>query len=133
CALAGVLTLLVLLAIHSLGSLPEFAKRLSPWVWVLMIAVPVVIGKNALLVLHNADGRVGPFNSLPLLESLGPLLPFVALWALFPYASLESAIGSWLIGLVMVVVVVICWLGWCQQHHPWWQRDEKAAMARHGH
>lgn len=132
CALAGVLTLLVLLAIHSLGSLPEFVERLGPWVWVLLIAVPVVIGKNALLVLHNADGRVGPFNSLRLLESLGPLLLFVALWALFPYAALEAAIGSWLIGLVMVVVVGICWLGRFHQLRPRWQRDEQGALARYG-
>ena len=132
CALAGVLTLLVLLAIHSLGSLPEFAERLGPWVWVLLIAVPVVIGKNALLVLHNADGRVGPFNSLRLLESLGPLLLFVALWALFPYAALEAAIGSWLIGLVMVVVVGICWLGRFHRLRPRWQRDEQGALARYG-
>lgn len=132
CALASALTLLALLTVHCLGTLPEFAQRLGSWVWVLLVAVPVVIGKNALLVLHNADGRVGSFNLLRLLESLGPLLLFVALWALFPQAALEAAISSWLIGLLIVVVAGACWLGRCHQLRLRWSCREQRALTRYG-
>lgn len=132
CALASLLTLAGLVLLQLSGQPLAVMQQLGILAWLLLLAVPLTIGKSALLTLHNADGRVGPFNALRLLESLLPLLLFVGLWVLFPQAALEAAVGSWLLGLLVVVVIGWCWLGRFHQLRLRWQAEAQQQLFHYG-
>ena len=110
CLLAGLLTLLCLVLLHSLGIRLEVTEQLGLLAWLLLLAVPLSVLKSGLLTLHNATGGVGAFNALRLSESLAPLLLFLAFYLLWPEAALPAALASWLLGLGLVVLLGLLWL-----------------------
>ena len=110
CLLASLLTLAGLALVNTLGSQWELSLQLGDLAWLLLLAVPLTVLKSGLLTLHNADGRVEAFNALRLLESLVPLLLFVGLWWIWREQPLAAALGGWLGGTLLVVVVGWCWL-----------------------
>jgi O-antigen/teichoic acid export membrane protein len=115
CLFAGLATLIGVGLLRSLGSDLDLSQRLGQFAWLLLLAVPLFVLKNALLNLHNADGKVGVFNSLRLTESLSSLLLFLALLWMWQDTALLAAIGSWLAALLLVVIVGLCLLG---RFHP---------------
>lgn len=132
CALASLLTLAGLVLLQLSGQPLAVMQQLGILAWLLLLAVPLTIGKSALLTLHNADGRVGPFNALRLLESLLPLPLFIGIWLLFPQAALEAAVSSWLLGLLVVVVIGWCWLGRFHQLRLRWQAETQQQLFHYG-
>lgn len=106
--------------------------QLGPFAWLLLLAVPLFVLKSALLTLHNADGRVGPFNGLRLLESLVPLLLFLALFWMWPHAALGAALISWLGGLALVVTVGLCLLARYHNIRLRWDSGSQGELLRFG-
>ncbi|MCP3752529.1 oligosaccharide flippase family protein [Pseudomonas sp. SBB6] len=114
CLVAGALTLICVALARAFGSELEVTTQLGLLAWLLLLAVPLTVLKSGLLTLHNATGGVGAFNALRLTESLVPLVLFVGLFWMWQHAALEAALISWLLGLSMVVVLGLYWLG--KQH-----------------
>jgi O-antigen/teichoic acid export membrane protein len=114
CLVAGALTLVCVALARTFGSELEVTTQLGLLAWLLLLAVPLTVLKSGLLTLHNATGGVGAFNALRLTESLVPLLLFVGLFWMWQNAALEAALISWLLGLSLVVVLGLYWLG--RQH-----------------
>ncbi len=110
CLLAGLLTLLVVALVREFGAELDIAVQLGLLAWLLLLAVPLAVLKSGLLTLHNASGGVGAFNALRLMESLVPLLLFVALFWIWKDTALEAALISWLAGLSLVVLAGWMWL-----------------------
>ncbi|MGH8379959.1 lipopolysaccharide biosynthesis protein [Pseudomonas sp.] len=114
CLVAGALTLVCVALAREFGSELEVTSQLGLLAWLLLLAVPLTVLKSGLLTLHNASGGVGAFNALRLSESLAPLLLFLGLFWMWQHAALEAALISWLLGLSLVVVLGLFWLG--RQH-----------------
>ncbi|MFK0090143.1 oligosaccharide flippase family protein [Pseudomonas sp. NPDC090755] len=114
CLVAGALTLVCVALARTFGTELEVTTQLGLLAWLLLLAVPLTVLKSGLLTLHNATGGVGAFNALRLTESLVPLLLFVGLFWMWQNAALEAALISWLLGLSLVVVLGLYWLG--RQH-----------------
>ena len=131
CLAAGLLTLCGVLLFDQFGAELEAAGQLGPLVWILLLAVPLTILKNGLLTLHNADGRVGPFNALRLLESLAPLVLFLACFWMWQTAALEAAIISWMLGIGLVVMAGWCWLGRFHQLRLRWDSGSHRELLRY--
>jgi O-antigen/teichoic acid export membrane protein len=110
CLLAGLLTLLVVALMSEFGSELDITLQLGLLAWLLLLAVPLTVLKSGLLTLHNASGGVVAFNALRLVESLAPLLLFLALFWMWKSAALEAALISWLTGLSLVVLAGWIWL-----------------------
>ncbi|MCU1752857.1 lipopolysaccharide biosynthesis protein [Pseudomonas sp. 6D_7.1_Bac1] len=110
CLLAGLLTLLVVALMSEFGSELDITLQLGLLAWLLLLAVPLTVLKSGLLTLHNASGGVVAFNALRLVESLAPLLLFLALFWMWKSAALEAALISWLTGLSLVVLAGWVWL-----------------------
>ncbi|SFA92497.1 lipopolysaccharide biosynthesis protein [Azotobacter beijerinckii] len=106
--------------------------QLGPFAWLLLLAVPLFVLKSALLTLHNADGRVGTFNGLRLLESLVPLLLFLALFWMWPHAALSAALISWLGGLALVAAVGLCLLARYHNIRLRWDSGSQGELLRFG-
>lgn len=114
CLVAGALTLVCVALAREFGTELEVTTQLGLLAWLLLLAVPLTVLKSGLLTLHNASGGVGAFNALRLTESLVPLLLFVGMFWMWQHAALEAALISWLLGLSLVVVLGLYWLG--RQH-----------------
>ncbi|ROL70870.1 lipopolysaccharide biosynthesis protein [Pseudomonas vranovensis] len=114
CLVAGALTLVCVALAREFGTELEVTTQLGLLAWLLLLAVPLTVLKSGLLTLHNATGGVGAFNALRLTESLVPLLLFVGLFWMWQHAALEAALISWLLGLSLVVLLGLYWLG--RQH-----------------
>ncbi|MGE8392468.1 oligosaccharide flippase family protein [Pseudomonas sp. BIGb0427] len=114
CLVAGALTLVCVALAREFGTELEVTTQLGLLAWLLLLAVPLTVLKSGLLTLHNATGGVGAFNALRLTESLVPLLLFVGLFWMWQHAALEAALISWLLGLSLVVMLGLYWLG--RQH-----------------
>lgn len=114
CLLAGVLTLICVALMREFGTELEVTLQLGLLAWLLLLAVPLTVLKSGLLTLHNATGGVGAFNALRLTESLVPLLLFVGMFWMWQHAALEAALISWLLGLGLVALLGLVWLG--RQH-----------------
>ncbi|MGF6589971.1 oligosaccharide flippase family protein [Pseudomonas sp. 2835] len=114
CLVAGALTLVCVALAREFGTELEVTSQLGLLAWLLLLAVPLTVLKSGLLTLHNASGGVGAFNALRLTESLVPLLLFVGMFWMWQHAALEAALISWLMGLSLVVVLGLYWLG--RQH-----------------
>ncbi|CAK9889083.1 MULTISPECIES: oligosaccharide flippase family protein [Pseudomonas] len=114
CLVAGALTLICVALAREFGTELEVTTQLGLLAWLLLLAVPLTVLKSGLLTLHNATGGVGAFNALRLTESLVPLLLFVGMFWMWQNAALEAALISWLLGLSLVVVLGLYWLG--RQH-----------------
>lgn len=114
CLVAGALTLICVALARALGNELEVTTQLGLLAWLLLLAVPLTVLKSGLLTLHNATGGVGAFNALRLTESLVPLLLFVGMFWMWQSAALEAALISWLLGLSLVVLLGLYWLG--KQH-----------------
>jgi O-antigen/teichoic acid export membrane protein len=130
CLLAGTLTVIGLWLMQRFGADLEITQQLEPFAWLLLAAVPLTVLKSGLLTLHNADGRVGAFNTLRLLESLAPLLLFVGLWAVWREQPLSAAVVSWLGGTLLVVLVGWCWLARFHSLKLRWQPGEQSKLLR---
>lgn len=104
CLLAWLATLVGVMLVKGPGSELDLARNLGDYIWLLLVAVPLLVLRNALLNLHNADGKVGAFNGLRLGESFGALLLFLLLYWLWRDAPLSAAIGSWLAALLLVAI-----------------------------
>lgn len=114
CLVAGALTLICVALARAFGNELEVTTQLGLLAWLLLLAVPLTVLKSGLLTLHNATGGVGAFNALRLTESLVPLLLFVGMFWMWQNAALEAALISWLLGLSLVVLLGLSWLG--RQH-----------------
>ena len=114
CLVAGALTLICVALAREFGTELEVTTQLGLLAWLLLLAVPLTVLKSGLLTLHNATGGVGAFNALRLTESLVPLLLFVGMFWMWQHAALEAALISWLLGLSLVVMLGLYWLG--RQH-----------------
>ncbi|TFF36427.1 oligosaccharide flippase family protein [Pseudomonas sp. RIT623] len=112
--LAGLLTLLCVVLVRQFGADLAVTVQLGLLAWLLLLAVPMTVLKSGLLTLHNASGGVGAFNALRLAESLAPLLLFLGLFWMWREQALEAALISWLVGIALVVVLGLWWLG--RQH-----------------
>ena len=130
CLFAGLATLLGVSLLRSLGSDLELAQRLGQFAWLLLLAVPLFVLKNALLTLHNADGQVGAYNGLRLTESLGSLLLFLALLWLWRDATLLAAIGSWLGALALTAGAGLGLLGRYHRIGLRWERHSQRELLR---
>ncbi|MDR1854141.1 MAG: oligosaccharide flippase family protein [Azoarcus sp.] len=129
CLLAGATTLAGVALLRGFGGALAFVDQLGPLLWLLLLAVPLTVLKSGLLTLHNADERIGPFNALRLLESLAPLVLFVALWLLLPRDQmLIAALASWLLGLAAVVVAGWRWLARFHDLQPQWNKTIQRAL-----
>lgn len=131
CMAAGLLTLCGVLMFNQFGAELETARQLGPLVWILLLAVPLTILKSGLLTLHNADGRVGPFNALRLLESLAPLVLFLACFWMWQTAALQAALISWLLGIGLVAIAGWCWLGRFHQLRLRWDSNSHRELLRY--
>lgn len=109
----------------------QLAEQLGMLAWLLLLAVPLAVCKGGMLTLHNADGRVGVFNVLRLLESLVPLLLFIAFWLLLPNV-LTAALASWLVGLSCVAAVGVCWLARFHRLRLCWRPDQQRELLHYG-
>lgn len=118
CLLAGLLTVLLVALVREFGSELDITTQLGLLAWLLLLAVPLTVLKSGLLTLHNASGGVVAFNALRLMESLAPLLLFLALFWMWKEAALEAALISWLAGLSLVVLA-----GWMRL-----RRDQKVTL-----
>ncbi|MDR0673532.1 MAG: oligosaccharide flippase family protein [Zoogloeaceae bacterium] len=135
CLPATVLTLLGVMLLRFFGddfaATRQLAAQLGTLAWLLLLAVPLALCKAGILTLHNADGRVGVFNALRLLESLAPLLLLILLWLLLP-SVLAAALASWLLGLICVVVAGVCWLARFHSLRLCWRPDQQKELLRYG-
>lgn len=111
CLLASLLTFICIVLAREFGTHLEATEQLGMLLWLLLLAVPLIVLKTALLTLHNASGATGTYNALRLLESLVPLLLFVALFWMWRDAALDAAVVSWLCGLSLFVTLGLYWLG----------------------
>lgn len=132
CLASALATLVGVEALQSFGQDLEIMRQLGPFAWLLLLAVPLFVLKSALLTLHNADGRVGTFNGLRLLESLAPLLLFLALIWMWPHAALSAALISWLGGLALVVAAGLCLLARYHSIRLRWDPDSQGELLRFG-
>src|SRR5690606_20381241 len=96
CLFSAMATLIGVALLRSFGQDLDLAQELGLLAWLLLLVVPLFVLKSALFNLHNADGRVGAFNSLRLIESLTPLALFLALFWLWDELALEAAVISWI-------------------------------------
>ncbi|MDR1888042.1 MAG: oligosaccharide flippase family protein [Zoogloeaceae bacterium] len=135
CLPATLLTLTAVALLRGVGEdwelTRQLAEQLGTLAWLLLLAVPLVVCKSGLLTLHNADGRVEVFNALRLLESFVPLLLFILLWLALPRA-LMAALSSWLLGLMVVVVVGVCWLARFHSLRLCWQPKQQKELLQYG-
>ncbi|MFQ6573793.1 oligosaccharide flippase family protein [Pseudomonas sp. UM16] len=123
CLVAGLLTLVCVALARAFGSELEVTTQLGLLAWLLLLAVPLTVLKSGLLTLHNATGGVGAFNALRLSESLAPLLLFLGLFWMWHNAALEAALISWLLGISLVVVLGLFWLGRAHSIRLCWDRS----------
>ncbi|WP_085648807.1 MULTISPECIES: lipopolysaccharide biosynthesis protein [unclassified Pseudomonas] len=130
CLLAGLLTLLVVALVREFGSELDVTMQLGLLAWLLLLAVPLTVLKSGLLTLHNASGGVVAFNALRLVESLAPLLLFLALFWMWKEAALEAALISWLAGISLVVLVGWLWLKRAQPLQLHWDRASQNELLR---
>ncbi|MNF38183.1 MULTISPECIES: oligosaccharide flippase family protein [unclassified Pseudomonas] len=131
CLLATMLTLLVVALTREFGGELDITRQLGLLAWLLLMAVPLSVLKSGLLTLHNASGGVVAFNVLRLIESLTPLLLFLALFWMWKSAALEAALISWLAGICLVVAVGWYWL---KRDHPLrlqWDRAGQNELLRY--
>ncbi|MDR3159439.1 MAG: polysaccharide deacetylase family protein [Zoogloeaceae bacterium] len=135
CLFATLVTLSGVVALRwfggDFGLTRQLAEQLGGLAWLLLLAVPLAVCKSGLLTLHNADGRVGVFNALRLLESLAPLLLFILFWLLLP-SALMAALGGWLIGLACVVAVGGFWLARFYSLRLCWRPDQQKELLHYG-
>lgn len=122
CLLAALLTLLVVALVREFGHALDITIQLGLLAWLLLLAVPLAVLKSGLLTLHNASGGVVAYNVLRLLESLVPLLLFLALFWMWQRYALEAALISWLTGISLVVVVGWIWLRRIHPQRLQWDR-----------
>ena len=132
CLLSALATWLGVSLLQQFGQSLEITEELGPLAWLLVLVVPIFVMKSALLNLHNADGKVGAFNSLRLIESLVPLLLFLALFLLWQRYALEAALLSWIGGLALVTVVGLCLLGRYHSVRLRWNPETRREMWRFG-
>ena len=132
CLLAGLLTLLVVALLREFGTELDITTQLGLLAWLLLLAVPLTVFKSGLLTLHNACGGVGAFNALRLMESLAPLLLFVALFWMWRDSALEAALISWLAGLGLVVLAGWMWLRRDHVVTLRWDRSGQNELLRYG-
>lgn len=128
--LAGLLTLLCVVLVRQFGADLAVTVQLGLLAWLLLLAVPMTVLKSGLLTLHNASGGVGAFNTLRLTESLAPLLLFLGLFWMWREQALEAALISWLVGIALVVLLGLWWLG--RQHRlrlRWDRRGQRELLA----
>ncbi|WP_095083051.1 lipopolysaccharide biosynthesis protein [Pseudomonas sp. Irchel s3h17] len=131
CLLATMLTLLVVALTREFGTELDITRQLGLLAWLLLMVVPLSVLKSGLLTLHNASGGVVAFNVLRLIESLTPLLLFLALFWMWKSAALEAALISWLAGICLVVAVGWYWL---KRDHPLrlqWDRAGQNELLRY--
>jgi O-antigen/teichoic acid export membrane protein len=131
CLAAGLLTLCGVLIVDQFGSALDASQQLGPLIWILLLAVPLTILKSGLLTLHNGDGRVTSFNALRLLESLAPLVLFLALFWMWQTAALQAAVISWLVGIGLVTIAGWCWLGRFHQLRLRWNTSSHRELLRY--
>ncbi|MCX2899224.1 lipopolysaccharide biosynthesis protein [Pseudomonas mandelii] len=131
CLLAGLLTLVVVALTREFGSELDITQQLGMFAWLLLLAVPLSVLKSGLLTLHNASGGVVAFNVLRLIESLAPLLLFLALFWMWKSAPLEAALISWLAGLSLVVLAGWIWLKRAQPVILQWDRASQGELLRY--
>jgi O-antigen/teichoic acid export membrane protein len=131
CLLAGCLTLLVVALTREFGSELDITTQLGLLAWLLLLAVPLTVLKSGLLTLHNASGGVVAFNALRLMESLTPLLLFLAMFWMWKNAALEAALISWLAGISLVVLVGWFWLKRDQPLTLQWDRASQNELLRY--
>ncbi|KJH74682.1 oligosaccharide flippase family protein [Pseudomonas gregormendelii] len=131
CLLAGLLTLVVVALTREFGSELDITLQLGLLAWLLLLAVPLTVLKSGLLTLHNASGNVMAFNVLRLIESVAPLLLFLALFWMWKNAALEAALISWLAGLSMVVLTGWIWLKRAQPVILQWDRASQKELLRY--
>ncbi|TBW09968.1 polysaccharide biosynthesis protein [Azotobacter chroococcum] len=132
CLASALATLFGVEMLQLFGQDLEIMQQLGPFVSLLLLAVPLYVLKSALLTLHNADGRVGTFNGLRLLESLAPLALFLALFWMWPHAALNAALISWLGGLALVVTVGLCLLARYHSIRLRWDPASQSELLRFG-
>ncbi|VVO06638.1 oligosaccharide flippase family protein [Pseudomonas fluorescens] len=128
CLLAGVLTLISVTLLREFGTTLDIATQLGLLAWLLLLAVPLTVLKSGLLTLHNASGGVVAFNTLRLIESLAPLLLFLALFWMWQSAALEAALISWLAGISLVVLAGWFWLSRSQEVKLCWDRSSQREL-----
>lgn len=128
CLFSALATLVGVVLLRSLGQDLDLAQELGLLAWLLLLVVPLFVLKSALFNLHNADGRVGAFNSLRLIESLTPLALFLALFWIWQDMALEAAVISWIGGLSLAVVVGLCLLARFHDLHLRWNRESRREM-----
>ena len=131
CLLAGLLTLLCVALVREFGSELDITAQLGLLAWLLLLAVPLTVLKSGLLTLHNASGAVMAFNVLRLIESLAPLLLFLALFWMWKSAALEAALISWLAGISLVVLAGWVWLKRDHPTHLQWDRASQKELLRY--
>ena len=131
CLLALLLTLLVVALTREFGSELDITTQLGLLAWLLLLAVPLTVLKSGLLTLHNASGGVVAFNVLRLIESLAPLLLFLALFWMWKEAALEAALVSWLAGISLVVLAGWIWLKRSQPVTLQWDRASQNELLRY--
>lgn len=130
CLLAGVLTLISVTLLREFGTTLDITAQLGLLAWLLLLAVPLTVLKSGLLTLHNASGGVVAFNTLRLIESLAPLLLFLALFWMWQSAALEAALISWLAGISLVVLAGWFWLSRSQDVKLCWDRSSQQELLR---
>lgn len=132
CLLAWLVTLAGVMLFQGPGSELGLAQNLGETIWLLLVAVPLLVLRNALLNLHNADGKVGVYNGLRLGESLGALLLFLLLYGLWREQALAAAIGSWLASLLLVAAVGVILLARFHRITPSWDSASQVELLRFG-
>src|SRR5690554_2715369 len=128
CLFSALATLVGVVLLRSFGQELDLAQEPGLLAWLLLLVVPLFVLKSALFNLHNADGRVGAFNGLRLLESLTPLVLFLALFWIWREHALEAAVISWVSGLALLVVIGVCLLARFHDLHLRWNRDSRREM-----
>jgi len=128
CLFSALATLVGVSLLRSVGQELDLARELGQLAWLLLLVVPLFVLKSALFNLHNADGRVGAFNSLRLIESLTPLALFLALFWLWDELALEAAVISWIAGLSLAVIIGLCLLARFHDLHLRWSPESRRAM-----
>ncbi|NBA96325.1 oligosaccharide flippase family protein [Pseudomonas sp. R5(2019)] len=131
CLLAALLTLLCVALMREFGTALDVTIQLGLLAWLLLLAVPLTVLKSGLLTLHNATGNVGAFNTLRLIESLAPLLLFLALFWMWQSAALEAALISWLAGISLVAVAGWVWLARNHDLGLCWDRAGQKELLRY--
>ena len=132
CLFAWLATLVGVLLLDSLGRELTLAQSLGQFSWLLLLAVPLYVVRNALLDLHNADGQVGVFNSLRLGESLGVLFLFLLLFWIWRDQALTAAIVSWLVTLMLVTFAGLFMLARIHRITLHWDTPAQVELLRYG-